>query len=75
MIPPGRLEEAGIPGWKVSFHDHPKITAHRVCVLTSPEYCPVRKTGLMFAATAVADAVAFSHAIKIAKEAINGQVN
>lgn len=75
MNAPSRLAEAGLLDWKVSFHGHPEITGHRVCVLVSPDYCPVRKTGQMFASTAVADEVAFSHALKTAKEANNGQVH
>lgn len=69
------IEDAGLSGWKVSFHKHPKITGHRVCVIASPDYCPVRNTGQIFAAVAGDDTVAFSHVLKTAREAVHGQIH
>lgn len=68
------LDNAGLTGWKVSFHSHAEVNGRRACVLTSPDYNPVKQTGRMIVRTATSDAEAFALSLKTAKEAVYGQV-
>ena len=65
------VRDAGLTGWKAIVRAHPEVNGRFVCVLTSPDYNPVTKAGVIVAQNGRDQADAFARALEAAKGTIH----